>query len=307
MEVAGAAAAKSEESVVLVTGPSGAGRTTAIHALEDLGYETIDNLPMSLLPRVLEGPPVGPLALGCDPRTRGFSVPEVLAAAERRWGPAGLVPVVLYIDCAPAVLVRRYSETRRRHPSSPDTQPLVGIEREVAMLAPLRARADVLIDTSAMSPHDLRAEIARHFGREGSGELAVTLQSFGFKRGTPTGVDMMVDVRFLRNPHWERELRPLDGRDPPVAEHVAQDPNWAPFVARLEDMLLFLLPAYRSEGKSYFTLAVGCTGGRHRSVMVVERLAKALAQAGWRVSIRHRDLEEAAGAARDMRAEVGVQ
>lgn len=305
--MAGAAAAKSDESVVLVTGPSGAGRTTAIQALEDLGYETIDNLPMSLLPRVLEGPPVGPLALVCDPRTRGFSVPEVLAAAERHWGPAGIVPVVLYIDSAPAVLVRRYSETRRRHPSSPDDRPLVGIEREVAMLAPLRARADVLIDTSTMSPHELRAEITRHFGGEGRGELAVTLQSFAFKRGMPAGVDMMMDVRFLRNPHWVQDLRPLDGRDAPVADYVRTDPNWAPFMARLEDMLHFLLPAYRAEGKSYFTLAIGCTGGRHRSVMVVEDLAKALARDGWRVSITHKDLVDSAGAARDQRAEVGVQ
>lgn len=305
--MAGAAAAKSDESVVLVTGPSGAGRTTAIQALEDLGYETIDNLPMSLLPRLLEGPPVGALALGCDPRTRGFSVPDVLAAAERHWGPAGIVPVVLYIDCTPAVLVRRYSETRRRHPSSPDAQPLVGIEREVAMLAPLRARADVLIDTSTMSPHDLRAEIARQFGSEGRGELAVTLQSFAFKRGAPAGVDMMMDVRFLRNPHWVQGLRPFDGRDPPVADYVAEDPNWAPFMARLEDMLLFLLPAYRAEGKSYFTLAVGCTGGRHRSVAVVETLAKALAREGWQVSISHKDLVDSAGTATDLRAEVGVQ
>jgi UPF0042 nucleotide-binding protein len=172
----------------------------------------------------------------------------------------------------------------------------VGIERELALLAPLRARADLLIDTGGMTPHDLRAEMARHFDPEASdGALAVTLQSFSYKRGTPRGADMVIDVRFLRNPHWEADLRGRDGCDPAVAAFVAADPSYAPFYARLVDLIRFLLPAYRAEGKSYFGLGLGCTGGRHRSVALAEALAKTLAADGWQVSIRHRDLERAPG------------
>jgi UPF0042 nucleotide-binding protein len=210
---------------------------------------------------------------------------------------AGRRPVLVYLDCDPTILVRRYSETRRRHPLSPQETPLVGISREVELLAPLRERSDVLIDTSAMTPHDLRAEMGRLFGGEGRRPgMVVSLHSFSYKAGTPRGADMVVDVRFLRNPHWDRALRPLDGRDAAVQEFVAADTNFAPFWDRLLDLLRFLLPAYRDEGKSYFGIALGCTGGRHRSVMLVERLAKTLAADGWQVSIRHRDLGLAAEA-----------
>jgi RNase adapter protein RapZ len=294
--------------VVLVTGPAGAGRTTAIHALEDLGFEAIVNLPLSLLPRLFEGPPIGALAIGADPCTRDFSVGALTRFLDGLARGGTYAATLLYVDCAPRVLVRRYNETRRRHPSSPDTQPLIGIEREMATLAPLRARADVLIDTTTMTPHDLKAEIARHLARaEGEGTLAVTLQSFSYKRGTPLDADMVMDLRFLRNPHWDASLRPLDGREPKVAAFVFDDPRWAPFMERLEEMMRFLLPAYRAEGKAYFTLGLGCTGGRHRSVAAVEALAKTLATEGWRVSIRHRDLVESAGAAPGARAEVGAK
>jgi RNase adapter protein RapZ len=287
----------SPQEVLIVTGPAGAGRSTAIRALEDLGFEAIDNLPLSLIGRLLAGPPVGrPLVIGVDPRTRDFGVTALEAELEAIAGEPALALTLVYVDCAPSVLIHRYNETRRRHPSAPDTEPMVGIEREVAMLAPLKARADVLIDTTAMTPHDLRAEIARLFDADRGDGLVVTLQSFSYKRGLPSGVDMVMDVRFLRNPHWVPELRPFDGRDPQVAAHVEADPRFAPFMARLEDMAGFLLPAYRAEGKAYFGLGIGCSGGRHRSVMVVERLAKALADAGWRVSIRHRELVDRAAA-----------
>lgn len=297
----------SSQEVLIVTGPAGAGRTTAIRALEDLGYEAIDNLPLSLIGRLLAGPPVGrPLVIGVDPRTRDFGTGALEAVLGDLASEPGIALALLYIDCAPGVLVNRYNETRRRHPSAPDSAPLVGIEREIAQLAPLRARADVLIDTSAMSPHDLRAEIGRLYGREDGGALVVTLQSFSYRRGLPRGTDMAIDVRFLRNPHWEGGLRAGDGRDPAVAAFVAADPRFAPFMSQLEAMVLFLLPAYRAEGKAYFTLSIGCSGGRHRSVMVVERLAKTLAQAGWRVSIRHRELVEEAVAAQGACDRVGV-
>jgi UPF0042 nucleotide-binding protein len=280
------------QQVVLVTGPAGAGRTTAIRALEDFGFEAIDNLPLSLMPRLLSGPPVGrTLVIGVDPRTRDFSVERFSATMEAMAALPGVELTLVYVDCDVDALIRRYNETRRRHPSSPQETPLVGIERDKTTMEPLRARADILIDTTEMSPHDLRAEMGRWFGAAASAELAVSLQSFSYKRGTPRGADMVMDCRFLRNPHWVAELRPRDGRDPAVAAYVAEDPNCAPFFERLADMMRFLLPAYRAEGKSYFTLALGCTGGRHRSVALVEALAKTLAQDGWQVSIRHRDLE----------------
>jgi RNase adapter protein RapZ len=284
------------QDIVIMTGPAGAGRSTAIGALEDLGFEAIDNLPISFLPRLFaHGRMARPVVVGVDPRNREFAVDRLLVALADLEA-AGRSPVVVYLDCAPEVLVRRYSETRRPHPLSPHETALIGIERELALLAPLRARADVLVDTTAMTPHDLRAEMARQFGaEEAGGGLAVTLESFSYKRGTPRGADMVMDVRFLKNPHWDPELRPRDGRDPAVRAFVEADPAYAPFFARLVDMLRFLLPAYRAEGKSYFGLGLGCTGGRHRSVVLAEALAKTLAADGWQVSIRHRDLERAPG------------
>lgn len=282
-----------------MTGPAGAGRTTAIGALEDLGFEAIDNLPISFLPRLFAGGGVArSVVIGIDPRNRDFSVDRTLQALVEVEEAAGRSPVLAYLDCDAVTLLQRYSETRRRHPLSPHETAAVGIERELALLAPLRERADVLIDTSSMTPHDLRAEIGRQFGEDSAapGELAVTLHSFSYKRGLPRAADMVIDVRFLKNPHWDAQLRPLDGRDAPVRDFVTADPAFAPFYARLADLLMLLLPAYRAEGKSYFGLGIGCTGGRHRSVAVVEALAKTLAGEGWQVSIRHRDLERASGA-----------
>lgn len=293
--------------IVIITGPAGAGRGTAIGALEDIGFEAIDNLPLSLVPRLLAGPPLQrPLTIGIDPRNREFGADRLLAMLDEVGAVNGEPPVLTYLDCDANTLLRRYSETRRRHPLSPGGSALVGIEREIALLAPLRERADVLIDTAPLTPHDLRSEVARLFGTENSeGGLAVTLQSFSFKRGTPRGADMVIDVRFLKNPHWDEDLRPLDGRDPEVMAFVSADPAFAPFYDRLLDLVRFLLPRYRDEGKAYFGLGLGCTGGRHRSVLLVELLAKTLADDGWRVSIQHRDLEREAHADA-ARAKVGV-
>ena len=297
------------QEVLIVTGPAGAGRSTAIRALEDLGFEAIDNLPLSLIGRLLGGPPVGrPMVIGVDPRTRDFGVAALEAELEAMAAAPGIAMTLVFVDCAASVLVKRYSETRRRHPSAPDDEPMVGIEREKAQLAPLKSRADVLIDSTAMTPHDMRAEIARLFADGRGAGLVVTLQSFSYKRGLPWGVDMVMDVRFLRNPHWDLGLRPLDGRDATVADYINEDPRSAPFLTRMEGMLDFLLPAYRAEGKAYFTLGIGCSGGRHRSVAVVEQLAKTLAGAAWRVSIRHRELvDHAIAAAPQAREEVGAK
>lgn len=278
--------------IVLVTGPSGGGRSTAVNALEDLGFEVIDNLPLSLLPRLLDGPPIErPLALGLDVRNRDFGVDTLISAIDDLTRRVGDLAQVLYLDCSEDVLVRRYSETRRRHPLAPADEPLTGIERERELLVPIRARADFLIDTTALSPHDLRAEIEAWFAPDGSSGFGVTVHSFSYRRGLPRGLDLVFDCRFLANPHWDRDLRNLDGRDPRVGAYVARDPLHAEFVERTGGLIRLLLPAFREEGKSHLSIGFGCTGGQHRSVAVTESLAAGLEADGWRVSIRHRELE----------------
>ncbi len=301
--------------LVLVTGPSGAGRTTAIRALEDLGYEASDNLPLSLLPRLLDGPdPDKPMALGIDARNRDFSTFALIEAIDRLGADRDVPMQVLYLDCRADVLLRRYSETRRRHPLAPAESPEAGIAREFDLLGPIKARADMLIDTSEMAPNDLRAELARWFSPEGRAPLAVTVQSFSYKRGLPRGLDMVLDCRFMRNPYWLEDLRGLDGRDVRVADFVSADPRFDGFRDRVSDLVQLLLPAYEAAGKAYLAIGFGCTGGQHRSVVMAETLAKALAESGWQVSIRHRELERrdldhgpAAGARGDGAKEGGVR
>ncbi|HEV8034038.1 RNase adapter RapZ [Yoonia sp.] len=293
MTKTGAAPQDQAPSVVLVTGPSGAGRSTAIKALEDLGYEVIDNLPLSLLPRLLDGPPPArPLALGIDVRNRDFSISALIDTIDRLTGKGQFPAQVLYMDANEEELVRRYSETRRRHPLAPGGPPLAGIQAERELLIPVRARADVLIDTTGMSPHEAKAEVERWFKTgEGGAKLGVTLHSFSYKRGLPRGMDIVIDCRFLQNPHWEESLRVLDGRDPAVAAYVAADPRFPPFFAQVKGLVALLLPAHKDEGKAHLSIGFGCTGGKHRSVAMTERLAEALAQDGWHVSKRHRELE----------------
>ncbi|MBR9843552.1 MAG: RNase adapter RapZ [Rhodobacteraceae bacterium] len=289
------APAPSVQRLVLVTGPSGAGRATAIKALEDAGYEAIDNLPFGLLERLFSGPALDrPMALGLDVRNRDFSQAALLRALDLLKQTEGLAPEVLYLDCQPDVLLRRYSETRRRHPLAPGESPLEGIAQEIDLLIPIRARADVLIDTSEMTPHALRAEIERWFAPESGQKLGLTVQSFSYKRGLPAGVDLVFDCRFLRNPYWDPALRMKNGLDPDVAAYVEADPRFATFFAKLTDMVDMLLPAYLEEGRSHVSIGFGCTGGQHRSVFTAERLAAALAQQGWQVSIRHRELDRQA-------------
>jgi UPF0042 nucleotide-binding protein len=279
--------------VVFVTGPSGAGRTTAINALEDLGFEAIDNLPLSLLPRLLEGPvPVRPMALGTDARNRDFSASGLIAAFEQLSDTSDIRPDLLYLDCDPDILQRRYSETRRRHPLAPDAAPANGIAVERDLLGPVRARASILIDTTHLTPHDLRAEVTRLFAPHGSVRMGVTITSFSYRRGLPTGADLVFDCRFLRNPHWDPDLRALDGRDQRVRGYIAKDQRFTAFRDQVAAMADLLLPAFREEGKSHLTIAFGCTGGQHRSVAMVEILAAHLAKTGWRVSKRHREVEQ---------------
>lgn len=287
----------SEHQLVLITGPSGAGRLTAIRALEDLGFEVIDNLPLSLVPRLIDGPTLGrPIALGLDVRNRDFNPTALIELIDTLTRDPRVSLQLIYLDCSPETLTRRYSETRRRHPMAPTESPIDGILAEIDLLAPIRVRADHLIDTSEMSPHDLKAEIGSWFHLGEASAMAVSLQSFSYKRGLPRGVDMVFDCRFLANPHWEPDLRALDGRDEAVAAFVAKDPRFADFMAKLQDLILMLLPAHQQEGKAHLSIGIGCTGGQHRSVAVAENLAKVLAEAGWPVSKRHRELERKAAA-----------
>lgn len=286
-----------EHRIVLVTGPSGAGRSTAIHALEDLGWEVIDNLPLSLIERLTEGDGHGrPMALGIDVRNRDFNATALIELVDRLTRSTRVDLEVLYLDCAPAELIRRYSQTRRRHPLAQSETPEDGILREIDLLTPIRARADHLIDTTEMTPHELKADVARWFARGEAPHLSVSLQSFSYKRGLPRGLDMIFDVRFLANPHWVADLRDRDGRDPTVIAHVRSDPRFHVFFAKLADLVNFLLPAQLEEGKAHLSIGFGCTGGQHRSVVLVELLARHLAEAGWAVSKRHRELERRSAA-----------
>lgn len=291
---------QSEHQLVLVTGPSGAGRATAIRALEDLGFETIDNLPLSLVPRLIDGPTLGrPIGLGIDVRNRDFNTTTLIELIDTLTRNPRVGLDVIYLDCAPSELIRRYSETRRRHPLAPMETPTEGIDREIDLLAPIKVRADHMIDTTEMSPHDLKAEIGRWFDRDETHSMAVSVQSFSYKRGLPRGLDMVFDCRFLTNPHWQTTLRGKDGRDADVAAYVETDPRFAEFFRGLQDLVMLLLPAHTEEGKAHLAIGFGCTGGQHRSVAVAEKLGRVLAEAGWPVSKRHRELERKSAVSAD--------
>ncbi len=278
--------------LVLVTGPAGAGRSSAIRALEDLGYEAIDNMPLRLIPALLENPiPDKPVALGIDPRNRDFSVASVMDTLGRIAAVQGLVPELLYLDCSTDVLLNRFSETRRRHPLAESDRVEAGIQRELELLAPLKSGADILIDTTDLNVHQLRAEVEHWFSKGDHSQLAVSVQSFSYKRGLPRAVDMVFDCRFLKNPYWEPALRACTGLDVAVRDYIRTDPRAAEFEAKLAELMTWLLPAYLAEGKSHLSVALGCTGGQHRSVAMAETLGAALAEAGWQVSIRHRELD----------------
>jgi len=285
------AADPTHRRIVLVTGPSGAGRSSALNVLEDAGYEVIDNLPMRLMPMLFsETEQSRPLALGIDARNRDFSTNAVIDLLGQLAICPGVVAELLFLDCSTDVLLRRFSETRRRHPMAPADRPADGIQAEQDLLGPLLARADVLIDTSDLNVHELRAEVEHWFAPGGKRHLSVTVQSFSYKRGLPRSVDMVYDCRFLKNPYWEPSLRALNGTDAAVATHVATDPRYDAFADKVLDLSLLILPACQEEGKSHFSIAFGCTGGQHRSVTLAESHALRLAQEGWQVSIRHREL-----------------
>ena len=280
--------------VVVVTGLSGSGKSTAIRGLEDLGFYCIDNLPVALIPRFVElwessGEEVTRVALGIDVRERRLLAEFPRMCNELRQ--AGVELEVLYLEATDDVLVRRFSETRRPHPAAEGGSVADGIRREREKLRPLREVADRVLDTSALTVHELRAVLRELVERAGPGTMTVSLVSFGYKYGLPSDADLAIDCRFLPNPFFVEELRHRTGADPAVAEYVLAREETEEFLRRLTDLLDFALPRYQREGKSYLTLALGCTGGRHRSVVLVDELQRRLAARGHGVLVRHRDVE----------------
>lgn len=281
--------------IVLVTGMSGAGRTTALKVLEDLGYEAVDNLPATLLGNLVRpGDRVErDLAIGIDCRTRAFDPVRLGQQLAERSGTGNANIRLLFLDCDDEILRRRFTETRRRHPLDPDRPLTDGILRERSLMAPLREWADVIIDTSQLTPTDLRRLIAGHFAPGVAPRITLSVISFGYRHGLPREADLVFDVRFLANPHYVDELRPKTGCDPAVRAYVEADPDYPLLLEQLGSLLIRLLPSYQREGKSYLTIAFGCTGGRHRSIVVAEHFASRLRAAGWPVSLFHRDTPEA--------------
>ncbi len=284
------------QRVLLVTGLLGAGKTTALKVLEDLGWETIDNFPIRLLDRLIDSPdqPAGdvraPLAIGFDSRTRGFDPNKVIDRVKRLTQRPDIELTTLFLDCAGAELERRYNETRRRHPLAQDLPAASGIAAEREALEPLRRWADMVISTSDFTSHDLQQAIRERFQREAPVAMTVTVTSFGFSRGMPPIADLVFDMRFLDNPHWDPALRPQTGIDPAVGDHIRKDPAFAEAFARIRDLILLLLPRYQAQGKAYVNIAFGCTGGRHRSVFTAEQIAAALREAGYAPALFHRNL-----------------
>ena len=294
--------------VVLVSGLSGAGKSSILRALEDVGFEAIDNPPLRMIDELVARPHSGRarrIAVGVDARSRGFDPVEVLTTLARLRANPALRPELLFAWADETALLRRYTETRRRHPLAPDGRVSDGIAAEQALTGLLHAAADLVIDTTDLPPPALRRVIEQRYGPRASAApqagLAVTLVSFSFVAGLPREADMVFDARFLRNPHYVAALRPRTGLDPDVGAYVEADPDFPAFFIRLTDLLELVLPRFVEEGKKYATIAVGCTGGRHRSVHIVEKLAARLHETGWRVTTTHRELARE-GAAPALRA-----
>jgi len=290
--------AAAEPRLLLVTGLSGAGKSTVLKVLEDLGWEVVDNLPLALLEALIDAPAQRsdanrPIAVGIDSRSRGFKPARLVKRIKDLRQDGGRDIQTLFLDCAGAELERRFSETRRRHPMAEDRPAADGIARERELMEPLRRWAEHVIDTTNYSSNGLQQEIRQRFGDAGGDEPVLNVLSFGFARGLPRNADLVFDVRYLRNPHWDPKLKPGTGLDPDVAAYVMADPAYEDSLVQIETLILTLLPRYRAEGKSYVTIAFGCTGGRHRSVHVADRVARTLRAAGHEPTITHRNLDSA--------------
>jgi UPF0042 nucleotide-binding protein len=286
---------KTITKLILVTGVAGAGKTSALAALADQGFETIDNPPIGLLQDIVEdfAGEGARLAIGIDERSRGFTTERCANVISEIRARGDTEVTLVFLECADEMLLRRFQETRRRHPMAEGAPVESALVLERSMLEPLRIQSDVSIDTSDLSLTDLRREIGERFGDD-AGSMTVSIISFGFKKGAPRGADLLFDMRFLANPYWLASLRSKTGLDPEVRAYIESDDSYEPIFSKIEDLVLSLLPHYANEGKSYLNIAIGCTGGKHRSVMVSERLGESIETAGFAPVIRHRDLHAAA-------------
>jgi UPF0042 nucleotide-binding protein len=280
--------------LLILTGLSGAGLSSALKVLEDQGYRVFDNLPLAMLSALLDQPSVQghPVALSVDARASDFSAEEVTRVIREFSRHPVRDMQLVFLTADENVIVRRFTETRRRHPLASDRSIEDGIRKEQHVTFSLRLMADLVIDTSELSVHDLRRVLSGHFGRDHRARpLALTLQSFSYRRGIPREADLVFDVRFLRNPHWDEAIRHLTGQDQPVQAYIQSDTDFDTFAAQVRGLLDTLIPRYTAEGKSYLTIAVGCTGGKHRSVFLVEHLSAWLRDKGLSPYILHRELE----------------
>ncbi|MFP4313703.1 MAG: RNase adapter RapZ [Alphaproteobacteria bacterium] len=276
-----------KNDIYIITGYSGAGMSSVLKTLEDMGIEVFDNFPLTLVAPLMDNAESKhkKIAIGIDTRTRGFSPEAVLETTQN------LNAHLIFISCEDNELQRRYTETRRRHPLAKEKSVRYGIQAEHKILDELKRKSDLILDTTTMSVHDLRHALEGHFNVKPQSELTITLMSFGFKYGIPREADIVMDVRFLKNPHWEPDLKPKTGLDNDVGKYIQSDDMFEQFLHNFKALIEPLLPRYAYEGKKYFTIAIGCTGGRHRSVYTVENLAEWLRETGSLTHIEHRDIE----------------
>jgi UPF0042 nucleotide-binding protein len=294
--------------VLLVTGLSGAGKSTALKAIEDLGYDAVDNLPLPLLESLFESPDnykragsQGAIAIGLDTRTRAFDPDSFEHHLNELTARPDLEVKVVFLECGDEMLRRRFTETRRPHPLAGGAGVMSGVTAERQLLAPLKERADYIFDTTDLTAHNLRRLLAGHFRLDVNHGMTISVVSFSYRLGLPREADLLFDVRFLANPHYVADLQPLTGHDPAVGEFIAQDPAYKEFFDGVTKLVLSLLPHYQREGKSYLTLAFGCTGGRHRSVFLAEQVANVLSDKGYAVTLSHRDTDIHANTALESR------
>ena len=287
-----------QQNVVLVTGLSGAGRSTCLKILEDYGFEAIDNIPLSFIPALLSHSSSNTItgghlkiAIGIDVRTRDFDEKTLLESINQV-SSNNLSVSIVFLDCDDGTLIKRFTETRRKHPLSDGLPIIDGINIERQLLSGISKKVDLMIDTSNVSIQQLNLILSKRLGLEKASKLTLSILSFGFRNGLPNEADTIIDVRFLSNPHYDEALRPLDGRDKKIAAFIEKDPRFSIFTRGFQNFLDPLIPYYADEGKSYLTIAIGCTGGKHRSVFVAEHLNAWLKQKDYTVALRHRDLIE---------------
>lgn len=279
--------------LIIVIGQSGAGRTTVIHILDDQGFDTLDNVPVHLIPRVASRELVDkPLALGLDIRSKSFSVQNLMKEISNWEALSRSRVVILFLQCSLDILIKRFSLTRRPHPVPGEDSLELSIKRELNLIAPLRDKADLVLDTSNTSPNELRLKLGSIFPLANNRNIQIILQSFSFRKGTPSGLDMIFDCRFLKNPNWEDDLKNLNGTDTEVKNYLYKDKSWESFNNSLIKMMSTIIPSFEREGKSYLSIGLGCTGGQHRSVFVAEQLFEHLLDKDYDVKILHTTLQK---------------